>query len=59
MRIFTRMTLFVKIAGFSSGPAAVQNRSVRNRVNYDAFSCTIRMYCRTGRVIQHRCRRCD
>jgi hypothetical protein len=35
MRI-TGMTQFVMIAGFSLGPAAVQNGSVRNRVNCDA-----------------------
>jgi feruloyl esterase len=38
MRIVTGVTLFVMFAGFSSGPAAVQSGSVRNRVSCDTLA---------------------
>ncbi len=38
MRILTCLTLFVMIAGFSSGPAAVQSGSVRHRVNCETLA---------------------
>ena len=38
MRIAAGVTLFVMFAGFSSGRAAVQSGSVRNRVNCDALA---------------------
>lgn len=38
MRIFTGLTLFVLTAGVSSGPAAAQNGTVRNRVDCAALA---------------------
>jgi feruloyl esterase len=38
MRLFAVMMLFVMVAGFSSGPVALQGGAVRNRVNCDALT---------------------